>query len=295
MPCKSCREKRVQIYLARGMTREEAEVRADKVMPLIEKILAKRPCGSCGSSGRFAFLNSLWRPNATATFLIRRWTEYYQHKGFSDDTAKSMAKKLIKRIDKRLKRESSFEEPMFLIERVREGVMFYRRKPAMLKSELRKWVFVTNWKATLFWSVKSLGLRWIGRGYNPAYTLACAIGTCAKDVTGCAKLGDPCTTSPECIITGCAVSGACGCPAAYPNSTQVSACSVACTSGGSCGTCNLVGETCRAPTCSASCAGTCGYDCNSGYTWNGVACVLAKPQVYILKPREGDRRSKIWF
>jgi hypothetical protein len=273
MACNSCVEK-----LARRLVEHHgAKLDWIRALELAERGVEraesrKRKCRSC-HSGRFAFLSNLWQRNPTAVFLTKRWIEYYLVKGFSDAKSKSMAKKLIKRIDMRLKKEHKLEEPMFLIERAREGVLFYRREPSRLMFELKRWVFRTNWKATLFWSVKLLSLRWIGLGHSPSYTQACAIGNCAKVVTGCAKLADPCELGTDCITTGCTVSGACNCPSALEHSVPDGlGCSVSCTSGGACGGC-VKSVKCAGPTCSASCPGTCGYNCDVDYHWDGVACV----------------------
>lgn len=42
MGCKSCFEKRVSMYVARGMSRRDAEKQAEKIMPLIEKAVVNR-------------------------------------------------------------------------------------------------------------------------------------------------------------------------------------------------------------------------------------------------------------
>jgi len=146
----------------------------------------------------------------------------------------------------------------------------------------------TNWKATIFWTFKMRVWTWIGKGWNPDYTQSCTVGgTCT------CKSGTDCSTSdPGCVTQTCS----CSCPSALANSTYVS---------DSCdplyaGNCLCTGTPKKCAslrTCTCNCGGgACSYNCDAGYTWNGVACVSAeKPQVYILKPREGDRRSRLWY
>ena len=50
--CKSCIEKRVQMYVARGMSRANAERQAKKIMPLIENALNKREIKIVVKSGK---------------------------------------------------------------------------------------------------------------------------------------------------------------------------------------------------------------------------------------------------
>lgn len=98
--------------------------------------------------------------------------------------------------------------------------------------------------------------RVILKGYNPNYTQPCTIGgvgVCYFDGEACDVLSNNCT---------------CSCPAALPNSHKVSDCSgvptVKCTFHHPYG-------------CTPSCtcpSGTCGYDCDTGYVWNGVSCVV---------------------
>lgn len=134
----------------------------------------------------------------------------------------------------------------------------------------------TNIRASIWRTWRFLfATFWIGRGYNPDYTQACTQGTCAA--TGdCVCLGKTCRADT------CNFSGACGCPAPTdPNSSQTVACTTSCAKTSKCKTggesCTSgVPSTCYNPTgCGVvDCtAGTCGYTCNSGYTWNGSQCV----------------------
>lgn len=112
------------------------------------------------------------------------------------------------------------------------------------------------------------------------------------------------TGSPNCKAPGTACSGgnpciidigtcACGCPSPLLNSHQVSNCSAVASF--SC-PCRAVILVCLAGSCTG-CAGTCGYDCDVGYVWNGVACVspVTVKKFFKLKPRGGDAKSKVWF
>jgi len=113
---------------------------------------------------------------------------------------------------------------------------------------------------------------------NPTdYTKVCTQGTCKDSGIECTKAGLPCTKNTDCIGGSCQSTGSCGCPAPLANSHQVSGCTVTC--GTSTGTC----AKCVAPECAPTCkvtdcyVGTCGYDCDTGYTWNPVTstCELA--------------------
>lgn len=163
---------------------------------------------------------------------IEKWTEYYQSKGFTEQKARSMARKVVKRVEKRLK--------MSLRIRIRNF--------------LRRWIFETNWRATLYW------FRWIGKGFNPDYTQTCiCIGYCYT--------GDVCIEDGDC--RGCGKS----CPDPLPNSHFVNDNCV-------CGFYRIINCKCKIPRgcsegrvdCSVS-AGSCRYDCDEGYYWNGTACV----------------------
>jgi len=260
LTCKPCREKRVQAYMNRGMMREEAEKRADQIMPLVEKALMKRS--------------------------LTPWISYYIKKGFRYEKAGFMAGKLLKRIDKRMKDEKLDYIPLYLLERVGEGVKLYYRKKGWFE-QLRKrlypvvfqWCFKTAWRATIFWTFKKKTLTWIGQGFNPDYTQNCTIGTCAKDTSNCRATGAKCSALLTCWIDigydPCLTTGTCGCPApSDPNSSQVSGCTNPCTASGFCGDC--IDSKCTANTCAVACLpGTCGYNCNPGWVWNGVQCVPA--------------------
>jgi hypothetical protein len=122
-----------------------------------------------------------------------------------------------------------------------------------------------NIRATLLWSWRLRRLSWVLRGYNPDYTLAC---TLTGSVT-CYGVLVHCTTDEDCLNT---YSCQCQCPSPLPHSHNVSLCTVTsvpdCPCSQTAHRCGLVGS------CSA-CNGTCGYDCDSGYTWNGIQCVSA--------------------
>jgi len=212
---------------------------------------------------------------------VEKWTRYYLRKGFDRLEAEHMAKKLVKRLEKRLRREGLSYIPLYLLEQG-QGVELFTAKPRAwriaIANALRKWariLLMTNWVATFRWR------RWIGFGYNPDYTQACTQGTCTMS-NACVPKGALCGFPEDCIGNGCATPGSCGCPAPLPNSGQVSGCTVTCSGTGSCGGC--LSKRCTSPSCIiVNCTtGTCGYNCNAGYTWNGSACVpvgvAAQPQ-----------------
>ena len=105
-----------------------------------------------------------------------------------------------------------------------------------------------------------------------SYTRPCTQGTCDVGF-GCTKEGLPCEISSQCAGGGCIPTGSCGCQAALAHSTLFSNCSKNCSVTGSCARCVSFecSPSCQNTLCSS---GTCGYNCDSGYTWNGSACVL---------------------
>jgi hypothetical protein len=112
---------------------------------------------------------------------------------------------------------------------------------------------------------------------NPTdYTMTCTNGTCSPVMATCTKWGYPCTKASDCVGGSCTTSGACGCPAPKSNSHQVSGCTRTCEAAGVCNKC--VGLECS-PNCSVTgcTAGTCGYDCDVGYTWNPVTLQCELP------------------
>lgn len=190
----------------------------------------------------------------------------YRGYGFSHDEAVYMAKKLMRRVEKRRRKE-----------RIR---FFYRN----INRFMWKWIRLCNWKATFLWTVKNFRFIWIGKSYNPDYTQTCINGTCASSALTCTKHDWECESSSECVGGTCSVSGSCGCPApSIAHSSQSSACSVLCLTTGRC---DIYTGTCT-PTCyHTNCLlGTCGYTCDSGYVWNGVACVASG--VLIQLPKVG--------
>lgn len=102
------------------------------------------------------------------------------------------------------------------------------------------------------------------------YSLPC-VGL--NGVTSCVKdPADPCSGSNDGNCLHSCSGGTCACPAALPNSSQVS---------GACGQvyvgdciCNRVGPVyvCVKIGAVCQCAGVCGYNCNPGFVWNGVSC-----------------------
>ena len=149
-----------------------------------------------------------------------------------------------------------------------------RRQKAGRKTflfNLRRWLFKTAWRATIHWR------RWIGKGFNPDYTLPCVQGTCAPDMRGCENEGNNCNDDNDCP-GNCYQSaiGSCGCPAPLPFSEQVRGCTAYCLwVGGICKNCfqpfGFCAATCSVTDCTT---GTCGYNCIPPRVWNGEECVL---------------------
>jgi len=144
-----------------------------------------------------------------------------------------------------------------------DRLKFYEISKRLLGVNLKALLFRTNWKATLFWR------RWIGKGHNPDYTQNCvSSGTCS-----CRTAGFFCLNDDQCRIAGTC---ACACPAPLPNSSLVNnLCTVTRTH--TC-TCDVTYNLCDPPgTCTCGCTppAGCQYNCDPGYAWNGVACVLA--------------------
>ena len=113
-----------------------------------------------------------------------------------------------------------------------------------------------------------------GKGNPTDYTQSCESGTCTTIVAGCTKAGNYCDTHTDCDNGSCACSGDCACPDPLPNSHQVSGCTQSCIPYGICGYCFVQWHVC-VPSCACDyCAsGSCGYDCDEGFEWNGEACV----------------------
>jgi hypothetical protein len=130
---------------------------------------------------------------------------------------------------------------------------------------LWKWTFICNWPATLF------NHRWIGRGYNPDYTQNCT-GTCVT--TDCPNYAGDCGTENDCRVLDppCSM-GSCGCPAPLANSSQVSNGCTCQAVGYKCTACSMITNLCTVRTYTCPCSGTCGYDCDPGFSWNGSQCV----------------------
>lgn len=133
-------------------------------------------------------------------------------------------------------------------------------------------VGITNWKATIVWSWRRKEWTWIGKGYNPDYSMACT-GSCGTASGNCPNYLGSCAGSADCrMYTSCPISS-CGCPApSDPNSHQaVNNCY--CSNTYVCTSCILT--ICKTKTYSytCACASTCSYDCNVGFTWNGIQCI----------------------
>ncbi len=184
-----------------------------------------------------------------------KWAEYYVSKGFTEKDARFMAHKLVLRVEKRQRKE--------------RNKLLYRKA----RFRLFKWTFIINVKATILHSFLNHRLIWVGKSYNPDYTQNC-FGTCVSN-TLCDNYLMPCTTTADCRLnlTDCPMGG-CGCPAPLPNSAQVVNGCTCHPNPTACQVCNaLLGCTVRLKGC--GCLGTCGYNCNSGFIWNGSQCVAS--------------------
>jgi len=196
----------------------------------------------------------------TCKSCVDKWTDYYRHKGLSQKKAVKMAKNLVKRVEKRLERENKPYEPMYLIEKAGEGIILIHKK-VKHQNRLYQWCFLTQWRATIWQSFKHHMLIWIGRGNPVDYTQAC----------NACPAGD-CSPGENCGVVGdCRYCPPTTCPApSDPNShAESNTCSCVGTGG-----CLCSSKICKASgTLICSLSGICNYHCNTGYTWNGVACV----------------------
>jgi hypothetical protein len=171
-----------------------------------------------------------------------------------------LAEKAMERVERRARAKSKCSKckgKRFMLKRNLFGLYL----PLLLR---------LNVKSTIFWTLKKQRITWILKGYNPDYTQSCTIGTCSCDCT----VGFSCTIIAQCPE----FSGSCGCPTPLPNSSQVSPCTIPCdqrTLFSNACTCRGSPRVCGG-TCTSTCAGgSCGYNCDPGYTWNGVQCVSA--------------------
>ena len=92
------------------------------------------------------------------------------------------------------------------------------------------------------------------------YTKNCASsGSCSCKPTGV------CASNPQCVNQNCGYS----CPAAEPNSALAgNNCNPGDTGDANC-ECDLL---CQGGSCSCTISGTCGYNCDEGYSWDGDSC-----------------------
>jgi len=188
----------------------------------------------------------------------KKWKRYYLSKGFNEKQAEIMAHKLVMRVEARQRKENNRECYNYI------------------KNKMHRWIFITNIKATILQSFLHRHLLWIGKSYNPDYTKLC-IGTqgtrhCVDDPY------DPCSDGGDSCVSSC-TGGTCACQDPLANSHQVSS-NCAQVFFGTC-YCRHIGELafCTS-TGTCQCSNYCGYDCDDGYTWNGVACVpTAVPQL----------------
>jgi hypothetical protein len=200
---------------------------------------------------------------------VEKYKQKYMQRGFNEETARRMALKLLKRVRRRQRYE--------ILKSIKHRFIV----------QLYRWTFLTQWRATFLMSFKFKRVMWVGRGYNPDYTQACT-GTCTT--TGCPNYAEYCDESADCRILDPTCSmGSCGCPAPLANSSQVSNSCTCQAVGYKCTTCSPTLYSCSTITFTCPCAGTCGYDCNPGYSWNGSQCVASAAWKSIL----GDGSSSI--
>jgi hypothetical protein len=222
--------------------------------------------------------------------LEKAYARYRAH-GLDHEHARAMAKKLVKRVEKRKRKE-----------KIR---FFYRH----INSFLWKWIFLCNWRASLFWSIKQKRICWIGKGFNPDYTQSCS-GACA--LTPCPVIGSYCDRPRDCgaLGTPCAMN-TCGCKAPLPNSVQVSNSCICSGTSTNCSVCTA--NLCTAATFTCPCGGSCGYNCTPPYVWNGVSCqipvvtggygnsyigpltILALIREWISEQRKKEKRKKAFM
>ena len=190
-------------------------------------------------------------------------------RGFSEQEAERMAIKLLKRVRRRHRYE--------ILKNIRNSFQCW----------LYRWCFLTQWRATFLASFRSLSIMWVGRGFNPDYTQTCW-GACTTGI--CINFGTPCGSYVECeMIDPFCPMGSCRCKDPLPNSSQVSDSCVCGSVGSKCRTCHSIQTICTTTTYLCTCGGTCGYNCNTGYTWNGSQCVVASARKSML----GDGSSMI--
>jgi len=224
----------------------------------------------------------------TCKSCLEKWKEYYVKKGYSDHSrlpfldspAMKMSRKIVKRLEKRIKQEKEYVYdgrryvPIFLLEKAGEGVPLYFENEEISQAQkmlrvLKRWVFVTNWKGTFWWSFKHHSIIWIGHhlgaGSNPGYTMVCK--SCIVSSGVCNYNEEYCASAVSCRSQVC--TGVCQTPS-DPNSTATSN-DCTCTKGG----CICTSKMCEGgtPTCTYQ-GGTCGYTCTLPWVWNGSACVL---------------------
>jgi len=193
--------------------------------------------------------------------------KYMKH-GFDEATATRMALKLLKRVRRRQRYE------------ILKGIK------NRLQSWLFRWCFLTQWQATFLASFRTLSIMWIGRGFNPDYTQTCT-GTCLTEYCPnyggyCAVIGDCAMVNPPCGMNTCT------CKAPLANSHQVSNSCTCQAVGTKCAVCNIY-STCTTRTFVCPCGGTCAFDCDTGYSWNGSQCVASAARKSML----GDGSSMI--
>ena len=190
---------------------------------------------------------------------VDKYKQKYMQRGFSEQEAERMATKLLKRVRRRHRYE--------ILKGIRNSFQGW----------LYRWCFLTQWRATFLASLKNLSVTWVGRGFNPDYTQVCS-GSCASG--NCPRYLLACSTNASCQadpLVDCGV-GTCDCAAPLANSTEVSnACGCPVDEPDSaCMYCSGVipNRKCQMHYYACTCGGTCGYNCNTGYSWNGSQCVL---------------------
>jgi len=186
---------------------------------------------------------------------VDKYKQKYMQHGFSEQEGTRMATKLLKRVRRRQRYE--------ILKGIRNS----------FQNWVYRWCFLTQWRATLLASSRNLSVTWVGRGFNPDYTQACT-GTCST--TLCVNYAQDCGGENDCRMLNptCNI-GSCACPAPLTNSSQVSSGCTCQAVGYKCQTCSEISYKCSTRNFTCPCGGTCGYNCNTGYSWNGSQCVAS--------------------
>lgn len=131
----------------------------------------------------------------------------------------------------------------------------------------------TNWRATTYQSYLQKKYLWVGKGFNPDYTTVCTKGGSGTCQTGTCVAPEGGDCIPD--SSGCS----CSCPSPpIANSHYVSD---TCVKGYTGCQCYYQGGAFRCSAIVCACSGACAYSCDTGYSWNGSACVATGTNMQI--------------